>query len=298
MRLWSKSFGKEIKATDFSGRVIVKGAYNDRKSEFGWNVDHIQPHSRGGVTADHNLVCCHILTNDEKADKFPCFKANGIAFEIVKVQNHYEIRRRGNTPRGKKPVADEKTVNLFDSADGIRYFKKLRGMQNKKRFVGTVLVRLENVSDLAVIDFIEKLFERENIAFSVNRNSWNLKEEHCVRLTDYDMPLKSDWAELLDKCVLLNTYLSAYFLKREYISGYEIYYRGDCYEEKQKMYSAQDAFGNISSQRLCNSLYVNHLVLANTETGDKESYSYNEYIEYNYVYTKLAENLEKGANGR
>ena len=71
MRLWNKSFGKETKVKDFTGRTIAKGAYNDRNSEFGWNVDHILPQSRGGKTADHNLVCCHILTNDEKADKFP-----------------------------------------------------------------------------------------------------------------------------------------------------------------------------------------------------------------------------------
>lgn len=96
MRLWNKSFGKDTKAVDFAGRTIAKGAYNDRNSEFGWNVDHVLPQSRGGVTADHNLVCCHISTNDEKADKFPCFTANGIAFEIVKVQNHYEIRAKSD----------------------------------------------------------------------------------------------------------------------------------------------------------------------------------------------------------
>lgn len=66
MRIWNKSFGKEAKVADFAGRVMAKGAYNDRNSEFGWNVDHILPQSKGGVTADHNLVCCHILTNDRE----------------------------------------------------------------------------------------------------------------------------------------------------------------------------------------------------------------------------------------
>ena len=81
MWLWNKSFGKDTKAVDFAGRTIAKGAYNDRNSEFGWNVDHILPQSKGGATADYNLICCHIKTNDEKADTFPCFNANGIAFE-------------------------------------------------------------------------------------------------------------------------------------------------------------------------------------------------------------------------
>ena len=83
MRLWNKTFGKETKVQDFAGRIIAKSAYNDRNSDFGWNVDHILPQSKGGVTADHNLVCCHIQTNDEKANKFPCFNAKGNAFEIV-----------------------------------------------------------------------------------------------------------------------------------------------------------------------------------------------------------------------
>ncbi len=98
-------------------------------SEFGWNVDHILPQSKGGATADYNLVCCHIKTNDEKADTFPCFSANGLAFEIIKVQNHYEIRARGKKAE-KENDSDE--LDLFDSASGVRFFKKLKGVQNKK----------------------------------------------------------------------------------------------------------------------------------------------------------------------
>lgn len=35
MRLWIKSFGKETKVKDFSGREIAKGAYGDRNSQYG-----------------------------------------------------------------------------------------------------------------------------------------------------------------------------------------------------------------------------------------------------------------------
>lgn len=45
-------------------------------SAYGWNVDHKLPKSGGGKTADYNPICCHILLNDEKMDKFLCFKAN------------------------------------------------------------------------------------------------------------------------------------------------------------------------------------------------------------------------------
>lgn len=138
MRLWNKSFGKDTKVVDFAGRVIAKGAYNDRNSEFGWNVDHILPKSRGGATADYNLICCHIKTNDEKADIFPCFHANGMSFEIVKVQNHYEIRAKSKKNE-KESSSDE--LDLFDSASGVRLFKELKGVQNKKDLSGRFLLK-------------------------------------------------------------------------------------------------------------------------------------------------------------
>ena len=112
MRLWSKFFGKKAKVIDFTGREIAKGAYNDRNSEYGWNVDHILPQSKGGKTADYNLICCHISTNDEKADKFPCFVANGTKFEIVKVENHYEIKNVAKTTKQTK-TNDISDVNFF-----------------------------------------------------------------------------------------------------------------------------------------------------------------------------------------
>ena len=83
-KLWVQQFGKRQKAVDFAGREMVKAAYNDRNSNYGWNVDHILPLSKGGKTVNNNLICCHILTNDEKEDKFPCFKANTKEFEIKK----------------------------------------------------------------------------------------------------------------------------------------------------------------------------------------------------------------------
>ena len=222
MRLWNKAFGKETKVKDFTGRIIAKGAYNDRNSEFGWNVDHILPQSRGGKTADHNLVCCHILTNDEKADKFPAFKANGINFEIVKVENHYEIKQITKETKKKKKVPEyDDTVNFMDSASGVRFFKRLKGIQNKPRFVGSVLIRIQNVSNTAVIDFIEKFLYEENILYSMASNYRN--RETKIVAKNYNMPLKEDIAKLLDKCILLNTYLKCYFKPMNYIAQYDIY---------------------------------------------------------------------------
>ena len=305
MRLWNKSFGKDTKATDFAGRTIAKGAYNDRNSEFGWNVDHILPQSKGGATADYNLICCHIKTNDEKADTFPCFSANGIAFEIVKVQNHYEIRQKSKETKHLKAV--QETIDFFDSAAGVRFFKKLKGVQNKKRFVGNVFVVLQNVANTAVVDFIEELFSDENITYSAKTNysafysfGSSVRGQNIqVKITNYDMPQKENIAELLDKCVLLNTYLSSYFLECEYISGFDIYYRIDCFDEKSKMYGSNFESVDNLYQQTKNSMFVNELVLINTEAGEKvEKKPYTEYTEYNYVYTNLSKNLKKEASGK
>lgn len=305
MRLWNKSFGKDTKAVDFAGRTIAKGAYNDRNSEFGWNVDHILPQSKGGATADYNLICCHIKTNDEKADTFPCFNANGIAFEIVKVQNHYEIRQKSKEP--KQPKAVQETIDFFDSAAGVRFFKKLKGVQNKKRFVGNVIVVLQNVANTAVVDFIEELFDNEHITYSAKTNysafyscGSSVRGQNIqVKIRNYDMPQKENIAELLDKCVLLNTYLSSYFLECEYISGFDIYYRIDCFDDKSKMYGSNFEFIDNLYQQTKDSMFVNELVLINTEAGEKvEKKPYTEYTEYNYVYTNLSKNLKKEASGK
>ena len=311
MRLWNKSFGKETKVKDFTGRTIAKGAYNDRNSEFGWNVDHILPQSRGGKTADHNLVCCHILTNDEKADKFPAFKANGINFEIVKVENHYEIKQlTKETKKKKKALEHDDTVNFMDSASGVRFFKQLKGIQNKTRFVGSVLIRLQDVSNTAVIDFIEKFLDEENISYSMSKNYWN--SETRIVAKNYNMPIKEDMAKLLDKCILLNTYLKYYFKPMNYITKYDICYQVNCYQDKQNMYlEAQKInFDNFNASpfiaspfnaSLDDALFINELVHINTEAEDREpdlDFSYHTYCRYDYTYTKLAKNLEKEVSGK
>ena len=54
----------------------------------------------------------------------------------------------------KPKLIDEDEINFFDSAAGVRYFKKLKGIQNKKRFVGSVFLRLTSLENTAVVDFV------------------------------------------------------------------------------------------------------------------------------------------------
>ena len=113
------------------------------------------------------------------------------------------------------------------------------------------------------------------------------------------MPQKEDISELLDKCVLLNTYVSSYFLECGYISGFDIYYRVDCFDDKSKMYSSNfESVDNLLLQTK-NSMFVNELVLINSEAGEKvEKKQYSQYTEYNYVFTNLSKNLKKEASGK
>ena len=299
MRLWSKSFGKETKVKDFAGREIAKGAYNDRNSEFGWNVDHILPQSKGGKTADYNLICCHILTNDEKADRFPCFSANGIKFEIVKVENHYEIKSVDKKVR--KQSENDDSVNFYDSASGIRFFKKRKGKQNKLVYMGSVLIKLQNVSNTAIIDFIERIFDQESISYPFDSNS-----EIRIIVRNYNMPLIADSAALLDKCILLNTYLGHYFKPLQYISGYEIYYRDDSFQNKVSMFKDSQKIDfrdtGIATALLFNfglkdSLFINNSVIENTGAKEKiKANPYNKYSEYNFIFTNLSKNLDKEVN--
>lgn len=299
MRLWSKFYGKNTKVKDFTGREIAKGAYNDRNSEYGWNVDHILPQSRGGKTADYNLIICHISTNDEKADKFPVFNANGKKFEILKVENHYEIREISNgSNEEKKNIENADSINFMDSAAGIRFFKELKGIQNKSRWVGSILIRLQNVSNTAVIDFIEKYLDEENISYSMSKDYRN--SETRIIANNYDMPLKEDVSKLLDKCILLNTYLKNYFEPMGYISRYDICYQVNHFTDKEDMYLSTKTinFDNFNSS-LDDALFIDELVYINTEAQEKEpdlDFENYSYCRYDYVYTKLAENLEKEAS--
>lgn len=69
MSFWEKEFGDVEEAEDFAGYKILKCAYGQINSRYGWDIDHIQPLSKGGTDTDDNKQIVHVKTNDEKADK-------------------------------------------------------------------------------------------------------------------------------------------------------------------------------------------------------------------------------------
>ena len=69
MSFWEKEFGDVQEAYDFVGRKILRGSFGQQGSKYGWDIDHIQPLSKGGTDNEENKQIVHIITNDEKADK-------------------------------------------------------------------------------------------------------------------------------------------------------------------------------------------------------------------------------------
>ena len=61
------------------------------------------------------------------------------------------------------------------------------------------------------------------------------------------------------------------------------------FDDKLKMYSSQSESANNSYLQAKNSMFVNELVLINTDAGEKvEKQPYSDYTEYNYIFTNLS----------
>jgi len=65
MKLWTERFGKADRAYDRKGLLMLKTAFGDENSRYGWNFHHIKPKSKGGTNAKENLEFVHVLTHKE-----------------------------------------------------------------------------------------------------------------------------------------------------------------------------------------------------------------------------------------
>ncbi len=301
-RLWVQQFGKKQKAIDYSGREIMKAAYNDRNSNYGWNIDHILPLSKGGKTVDYNLVCCHILTNNEKADKFPCFKANAKEFEIKKRQKHYVIIAR-NTEQKK---SDDKIINFMDVTQGLKCWKQCETRVGNV-FTGYVKVRVE-VETAKDADslfgkyavFLSELFrtdcifaEKNDMGY-LNYYSVMFKNDRtCIfTLVVGNISTKEDTQRLLDDCVILNTY-NNYFARKEDFKSIQIACGMKCYENYFKMsLKCKEDIINTRVQ-FGSSLIIDELIKINTsaEKGLKNVIPQFGFYPYNFIFEKLEKKL-------
>ncbi|MDE6504374.1 MAG: HNH endonuclease [Clostridia bacterium] len=298
LRLWNAQFGRTDKTTDFAGREIAKAAYNDRNSKFCWNVDHIYPQKLGGKTVDSNLICCHMLTNDEKADNYPAFTANGKKFIIKKVQNHYEIvelkDKDEDAGNGKEETDDR--VNFFDAAAGLEFFDKC----GEPGWVGFVKIlvslKYDNKQNIAgeLYAFFKKIlgcpaYTGGDLEF-VDLPRITYGNEFEYKLFDFKVEQQSFVQNMLDNCVLLNTYLQ-YFRNKNKIDNFKIYCGLRKYDNEFFASRAEERDFNV--RFLNNAITINDLVKINTDAKDKSLKESNGCFEYDYIYTKLRDDLNK-----
>lgn len=296
-RLWEAQFGKNLTPCDFAGRQMNKASYNDRNSKYGWNVDHILPLSRGGKTADHNLICCHVLTNDEKADKFPCFKANGQSFEIQKRQNHYEIFSKSE----QNSEDEEEQYNLMDYAQGLACWKACKRQRPKEQYVQYAKIQLVQhpLSKTFLFrfrNFLEYVFS-EAVIFAEQIPSYYSLNQDEVQFTAirFDAPMVEDDQEWLDATVELNTYASAYF-ERKYGCTIRICCGMSSFENQLGVTPAQIE-KEIMDKKVpfYEHLSIDEEIRTNTDAADNIDCTQKKsgFYPYNYTFTKLRKQLEK-----
>lgn len=65
-----RSAGGVLTHGDPYGNVIRKSSYGTH-GQYGWELDHNKPKSRGGKNADRNIQPIHWEENLKKSDKYP-----------------------------------------------------------------------------------------------------------------------------------------------------------------------------------------------------------------------------------
>ena len=307
MRLWKRDYGDAFFAADFAGRIMLQNEYGIRKSAYGWNLDHLRPICKDGKTAESNLICCNILTNDEKADRFPVFHANDILFEVVKVhKDTYKIQRADHlTIQEQDKIGIE--TNFYDAVDGLGLFHRLLKNPPRNLLTGEVLVTLRGVKQLtAFTSFICTIFEGMNISICSNAHDRELR----ILLHSHGIKQSSDVTAILDECILLNSYLGQYFVPRRLVESYDIFYRLiDCLEgafldtrlgEGDHGFHGprpDDAPGHNAHTetiyRLDNALYIDRHVWESTKAHHDVMLLTDDWAKYNSYFKALSAQLRK-----
>lgn len=84
--VWNAIYGDKEEAVDYAGRLMKKSACGNPRSPFQPTLDHIRPISKEGCDVPENIILCHRDTNEEKADNFPHWKANGKRFRAQRTK--------------------------------------------------------------------------------------------------------------------------------------------------------------------------------------------------------------------
>lgn len=81
----------EVFRKDYAGAWIKKNEYG-KKTDYGWEIDHLKPLEKGGTNDLDNLVPLHWRNNNSKSDDYPEWKttvsSDGVS-NSEKVQTWY-----------------------------------------------------------------------------------------------------------------------------------------------------------------------------------------------------------------
>lgn len=301
MAIWKKHYGKNLVVNDFSGRRIDKQAYGQPGSDYGWTITHILPKKHGGKSVESNLICAHILTDKEKADNYPVFSANGKQFEIVKVGDHHEIKEKAAVKNTATTSESNDTANKNSEDCGINFFDTTAGIKcyesYKKVFCGSVSIEIERPENAAIVDFIKELFGEDSVSVE-SGTSYYYNNQITVRVSNIRLATKTAIQELLDNCILLNSYLKHYFLRKKVIKQYIIFCEAHTQSDELKCIKMQNKHKGYYVR---DKLLINEFIRIYTDAEknrnenqsiDTDSLGYKVY-EYDYWWTKVKENLEK-----
>lgn len=292
MAIWSKCYGKATRVKDFSGREMDKGSYDNRNSKYGWNLDHILPKSRGGKDSESNLICVNITTNDEKADKYPVFTSNDKIFEIIKVENHYEIREKA-TSEASDEDEEDKGINFFDHSAALKFFNECN---DRDYFIDSIYIHLDSVEVKSVIYFIKEVFSNYNINFYLEKcgSNYNYGKSYNVYSIIENVDSSEKTSNLIDACVMINTYLKHYFKEKGLLRNYCILFKDNCFDYPTTFEYINCKDSNVNDS--CNMLVINDNAKYNSKLQKKDLEYYNEHYKlwkYDYSYFNLRENLGK-----
>ena len=324
LKMWDEIHGKTTqKAVDFAGRIIYKDSYGNGDNINGQNIDHIKPKSKGGKDDISNLQIVHLLTNQEKGDNYPNFKANDKEYEIKEENGKFKMfLKDGNNlkeVKSFKTLEDSKKSNAIEGVDAnknlksntnnaitkpskeiksndnipstLKHIKDLDNNKNSKTYSGSILIRINNLKNESLIKFIKENFNEEDfIFFNIGKGRDVITN---ILIRKYDISLKKDNSYLMNKCIFMNTYLKNYFLKKEYFKSYDIHYEITCSDDINLKNMTHKGL------KILNTMYFNDLVVSNMmseEVLDDATINMNHFNTYDLEIKSLKEELFKEVN--
>lgn len=282
--IWNRNFGKSVsKAIDFTGREINKGAYDNKKSDFAWNIDHIKPISLNGPKNDEkNMICCHILTNREKSNSYPEFTANNKQFKVIEKDD------------GTREIVEINKKETYS----MKSLQKIIGSTNNQKISLITKIRIRHLIEKKVIDFIYDLYKNENVnvIYSEQQEVWSedmIKTYYNAEVTIKVYNLENEIFQLneqLQNNIKMYTMLKSFFIVKKYLNSFWINF--DVVTEIDDIKSlVKNQTSNYFNLDEFNSLIINNEILKKLNKPIKNKG--NKFVLYDELDQDLLKEIQK-----